>query len=471
MNKGAPDRILAVVKELIGTHELLAVYRGQYIQLSAFPDNAGFGVDEVVVATRLPYSTQYWTKYHPQGLYLAPGGQDNWWEDHYGQGMIYKLVGDVWQLLATFGRDANLDPDGFSDAGYVSCMFWDATLKKLYAIPWYQDWVDDWAAPNPQPYDLYEVNTQTGVVTGLGHSAVMRPVDEFPGYWSNPLCYCQQAAKFGNYWFITGVRQEEYVAWPGFYYERAVLYKFDPVANTMVMIDAEPIDHETSTYNPGVATDGTTLYWWFIDDDAANYIVYRRTVDGINFVTDEEHANRTRWPYAEMKYNPANGRFQVAGYGSTFPPLVQFGKLLYRNPAGSWVVDQAPGIAGDPYFVGSVGFRYVGNVCTYEYILAYAEAMAFWPPANRQRVYSRAANSTGAFVEENVAGLQGGYPVNNAFASLSGRIYCFKGQQVFYRDGDVGAWIASQVFTEWLWSGGPLVHGFCIATSRPISET
>jgi len=407
-------------------------------------------------------------------LYLAPGKYLATGGGHMGQGTIYKLAGGAWQLLAHFGRDEEADPDGFSDGAYVSCMFWDDSLGKLYAIPWYQDWVDTEFAPNPEPYDIYEVDTVTGEVTALGHSDVMRPVDEHSGYWNNPACFCQQAAKLGDYWFITGVRQEEYVQWPGYYYERPMLYKFDPVNNTLVVIDTGPQDHETSTYSPGVATDGTTLYWWYIDDDADNFVVYRKTANGVDFATDEEHGDHSRFPHAQMKYNPANGRFQVAA-GTSGAPTPWWAKLLYHED-GSWVVDQVPGVAGDPNHIVSIGFRYIDDVPQCEYLLAHGEDMSLWPPANRQRVYSRAADSTGAFTEEDVAGLQGGYPVFNAFASVDGRVYCFKGHQVFYRDGDTGAWLPGTHFGLWengghyLWSGGPLVHGFCTPTSIPISE-
>jgi len=452
-------RKLLYATAIIDATHFLGMWHGELFEVRCLPDSGSVAVGDLVFTHVLPSNSELVAIFRGGGLYLAPG-KYNQHDGHFGQGTVYKLVGGVWQLLATFGRDEDADPDGFSDDAYVSCMFWDTSLKKLYAVPWYENWVGTAFQPNPEPYDLYEVNTQTGVVTGLGHSAVMRPVDEFANQWNNPNCYCQQATKFGNYWFITGVRQEEYVAFPGFYYERAVLYKFDPVANTMVLIDAEPVDHETSAYNPGVATEGTTLYWWFIDDDAANHIVYRSSVNGINFVTDEEHADQDRFPYAEMKYNPANGRFQVGDFG--FAPRTA--DLLYRGAGPSWVVDQTLGVAGDPVVVYGIGFRYVGNVCTYQYIAAS-------PIPGTQKVYSRPANSTGAFnLEVMPFAMHGSWYVNNVFASLNGRIYCFQMGEEWHRDSDVGVWAGGTVFNELQWTGGPLVHGFCMATSIPISE-
>jgi len=455
------------VMEVLGGGRYRCFYAGAHYEVFA-PSVASLSVGDLVMARVVRKAGQLFVpKVAASALFLAPGQYSQSGTGHLGQGTIYKLVGTTWQLLAHFGRDKEADPVGESDEAYVTCMFWDNTMKKLYATPWYAGWVYDTLTPNPQPYDLYQVNTATGVVTALGHSAVMRPVDSNPGYWNNPYCFCQQAAKLGNYWYIVGMRQEEYGAWPGSYYVRAVLYKFDPVANTMTVADSGPQDHDShSCDNVGVATDGTTLYWQFDDWDSANTFVYRRTTDGINFITDEEHADLTRAPFSQMKYNPANGQFEVAGFDGGGAP--RWAELLYRSAAPSWVVDeQVSGVVNHPFYVNSIGFRYVGSVPQREYVLC------VWNVGSTPTVYSRPAASTGAFTAESVGGGEGS-AIKNAFASLLGRIYYhYSGFGIYYRDDDVGIWTAGQAFTESPGYGdyAPAAHGFCLASSIPMSET
>jgi len=262
--RGIVDRILAKVVELTTATVGALAWRGQILKGRFFPSTASFSVGEVVLAKRIGHSSEWAVAKRVVGelvFYGIPTIRDS---NGANQAELWVFDGTTHTLVYT-----TTEGIGPYVMCHITCIWYQPGFNYVYfAVN--TDSYDDDTGFETESNELYKCNLSTYAVTALGVRASFDTLDDpwNDAVWAPPVL---EAAQFQGNIYLAQMGTTFWDSTPDWIYLPPRVYKFDPVAETVVRVFIQP-DWARFGYNrvvPSLAVYGVDTEILYADNGAS----------------------------------------------------------------------------------------------------------------------------------------------------------------------------------------------------------